>query len=264
MKASRKLVGIALASLAASTIAINVPAADTTNPAQKKQIEGVVHDYILQNPDVVVQSLQSYQQKQMEQTQKTFQKIQEMAPKFADRIFRQSADPIAGNPKGTVTLVEFSDYQCPHCIDMSPVVDNLIKKNSNLRVVLKEFPIRGPMSETSAKAALAAQKQGKYYEFRNALMQSKTEPLTEESIFKIAQSIGLDVNKLKTDMKDTSVAQQIKDNYKLAQDLQLIYTPVFFVAKTNVNANSGPNAVIFIPGGVGEEQLNEAITKIGS
>lgn len=256
MKTSLKVLGIAIASI------LSISAVAQT--MDKKQVEGVVHDYILQNPDVVVQSLQSYQQKQMEQTQKTFQKIQETAPKFADRIFHQASDPIAGNPNGTITLVEFSDYQCPHCIDMAPVVDNLIKKNSNLRVVMKEFPIRGPLSETAAKAALAAQKQGKYFEFHNALMKSKTEPLTEDSIYSIAQSAGLDVNKLKADMKDKSVDQQIKNNYKLAQDLQLIYTPVFFIAKSNINAKSSPDDVIFIPGGVGEDQLNAAITKIGS
>lgn len=263
VKVNRKLIGLAIASLIASSMGMPSYAADNTAAVQKTQIESVVRDYILKNPEVVVQSLQGYQQKQMEQTQKTFQKIQDMAPKFADRIFRQNNDPIAGNPNGTVTLVEFSDYQCPHCLDMSPVVDNLIKKNPNLRVVFKEFPIRGPLSETAAKAVLAAQKQGKYYEFRKGLMLSKP-PLTEEGIYKLAQSVGIDVNKLKTDMNDGTIAQQIKDNYKLAQDLQLIYTPVFFVAKTNVNSSAGPNAVIFIPGGVGEDQLNEAITKISS
>lgn len=255
-----QFLGVAIASVIAS-VSISAHAADA---AQTKQIEGVVHDYILKNPEVVVQSLQTYQQKQMEQTQKTFQKIQETAPKFSDRIFRQNGDPVAGNINGTITLVEFSDYQCPHCLDVSPTVDNLIKNNKNLKVVFKEFPIRGPLSETAAKAALAAQKQGKYYEFRKELMQPKYQPLTEEGIYNIAKSVGLDVNKLKTDMKDKGIAEQIKNNYKLAQDLQLIYTPVFFVAKSGVNANSGPNAVIFIPGGVGEDQLNDAIQKVGS
>ena len=85
----------------------------------KKQIETIVHDYILQNPEVLVQSLQGYQQKQMEQTQQSFKKIQEDAPQYADRIFHQSNDPVGGNPNGAVTLVVFSDYQCPHCVDMA-------------------------------------------------------------------------------------------------------------------------------------------------
>lgn len=237
--------------------------AQNTNDVQKNQVETIVHDYIIKNPEVLVQSLQSYQQKQMADTQKSFEKIQAMAPKYADRIFRHSKDPVAGNPNGTVTLVEFSDYQCPHCVDMAPVVENAIKKNPNLRVVLKEFPIRGPLSETIAKAALASQKQGKYFEFHNALM-SKKEAFSEDRIYETAKSVGLDVNKLKADMKDGNVAQQLKDNYKLAQDLQLMFTPVFFIAKTNISPSASADAVIFIPGGVSEEQLNEAIAKIGS
>ncbi len=237
--------------------------AQNTNDVQKSQVETIVHDYILKNPDVLVQSLQSYQQKQMEQTQKSFDKIQAMAPKFSDRIFRQNNDPVAGNPNGTITLVEFSDYQCPHCVDMAPVVEGVIKKNPNLRVVLKEFPIRGPLSETIAKAALASQKQGKYFQFHNALMSTK-EPFSEDRIYTTAKSIGLDVNKLKTDMKDNTVLQQLKSNTQLAQDLQLMFTPVFFIAKTNVSPSADPSAVIFIPGGVSEAQLNDAIAKIGS
>ena len=258
MKRTHQLLAFAMASLFAFSPLANA------QPTDKKQVESIVKDYILQNPDVLVQSLQNYQQKQMEQTQQSFKKIQETAPQYADRIFHQANDPIGGNPKGTITLVEFSDYQCPHCVDMAPVVDNLIKNNPNLRVVFKEFPIRGPISEFAAKAALAAQKQGKYLDFHNGLMKSKTEPLTEDAIYKIAQSIGLDVNKLKADIKDNSVDQQIKGTYKLAQDLKIIYTPVFFIAKTDVNAKSGPNAVVFIPGGVTEDQINDAISKLGT
>ncbi len=256
---NRTLIGIAIASLIGFSAT-----ASAADAAQKKEMQTIVHDYIMQNPEVIVQSLQGFQQKQMEQTQKSFTKIQQLAPKFSDRLFHQTTDPVVGNPKGTVTLVEFSDYQCGHCINMSPVIDTLIKKNPNLRVVLKEFPIRGPVSETAAKAAIAAQKQGKYYDFRIALMNNKNGQLSEDSIYTIAKSVGLDVNKLKTDMKSADVEQQIKSNYKLAQDLQLMFTPVFFIAKSNVNSKSSPDAIVFIPGGVEIDQLNQAIAKLSS
>lgn len=259
VKKSHQLIGIAIASL----IGFNAAAhADTA--MQKKEVQTIVHDYIMQNPEVLVQSLQTFQQKQMEQTQKSFTKIQEIAPKFSDRLFHQSTDPVAGNPNGTVTLVEFSDYQCGHCINMSPVVDSLIKQNPNLRVVVKEFPIRGPLSETAAKAAIAANKQGKYYDFRVALMNNKNGQLTENDIYTIAKSVGLDVNKLKEDMKKDDVNQQIKNTYKLAQDMKVMFTPVFFFAKSKVDANAKPTDIIFIPGGADIEQFNQAIKKVGS
>jgi protein-disulfide isomerase len=254
MKIKPVLTGLAISLLASMPI---ISTAATTSPQDKQ-----IHDYILANPEVLVQSLQSFQQKQMDQTQKSFESIQKDAPNHADKLFRQASDPVAGNPNGKITLVEFFDYQCPHCIDMVPVVDGLIKSNPDLKVIYKEFPIRGPMSDLSARAALAAQKQGKYSEFHKALMTSKTEPLTEEVIFELAKSSGLNVDQLKTDMKSSAVDQQIKDNMALAKDLKLMWTPVFFIAPSNVTAKSGPEAVIFIPGGVDQKQLAEAIKKI--
>lgn len=236
----------------------------TTASAQASSgsLDKQMHDYIINNPQVLVESLQSYQQKQMEQTQKSFEGIQKDAPKYADKLFRQGNDPIAGNPNGKVTLVEFFDYQCPHCIDMVPVVDNLIKNNPNLKVVYKEFPIRGPMSDFSARAALAAQKQGKYSEFHKALMTSKVEPLTEEVVYELAKSNGLNVDQLKVDMKSPAIDQQVKENMELAKGLKLMWTPVFFIAPSNVTTKAGPNEVIFIPGGVDEKQLADAIGKL--
>jgi protein-disulfide isomerase len=239
--------------MAGLLISSSVTNAQTSNnTAQDKQI----HDYIINNPDVVVQSLQIYQQKQMEQTQKSFQDIEKDAPKYSDKLFNQTTDPVGGNPNGKVVLVEFFDYQCPHCIDMVPVVDNLIKNNPQLKVVYKEFPIRGPMSDFSARAALAAQKQGKYSEFHKALMTSKVEPLTEEVVYELAKSSGLNVDQLKADMKNTTVDQQVKANMELAKQLKLMWTPVFFI-----KGSTGSN-VIFIPGGVDEKQLSEAIQKL--
>jgi protein-disulfide isomerase len=232
--------------------------ATATDPAQKKQIETVVHDFIIQNPEVVVESLQGYQQKQMEQTRKSFEKIQQTAPQFANPLFYQSTDPMAGNPKGKVTIVEFFDYQCPHCIDMTPVLDKLIASNSEVRLVFKDYPIRGDMSEMAARAALAAQRQGKYFEFHKALMASKKEPLTETIIYAIAKTVNLDVDKLKMDMKDKPVAQQIKANYQLAKNLQLLFTPAFFIT------SSKSKAVMFIPGQITEAQLAEVIKKISA
>ena len=246
---TKHIVGMAIASLCLSGTVIGAQLSN--NSVQDKEI----HDYIINNPEVVVQSLQSYQQKQMEQTQKSFEDIQKEAPKYADKLFNQTTDPVAGNPNGKVTLVEFFDYQCPHCIDMVPVVESLIKNNSQLKVVYKEFPIRGPMSDFSARAALAAQKQGKYSEFHKALMTSKVEPLTEEVVFELAKSSGLNVDQLKADMKNNVVDAQVKANMELAKKLKLMWTPVFFIKGNSEN-------VIFIPGGVDEKQLADAISKM--
>ncbi|MDX1902252.1 MAG: DsbA family protein [Gammaproteobacteria bacterium] len=230
------------------------------NSAQKQQVQGVVHDYIVQNPEVIVESLQSWQQKQM---MASVQQTQNSSLQYADQIFHQSNDPVAGNPKGKVTVVEFFDYQCPHCVEMSPIFDNLVKNNPNVRVVFKEFPIRGPASEVAARAALAAAGQGKYLELHNALMDvAGKAPLTEEIIYKTAGKVGLDVDKLKVAMKSSAINDQIKANYQLAQNLKLMGTPAIFIAGSNVNAKSPASAIVFIPGQVDADQLNKNIQKV--
>lgn len=229
--------------------------------AQKSQVEGVVKDYILKNPEVLVQSLQSFQQKQYDEAQKTMVKTQQNASKFANDLFHDATDPVVGNPKGKVTVVEFFDYQCPHCIEMTPILEGLIQSNPEARIVFKEFPIRGPASEMASKAALAAKIQGKYFEFHKALM-AANKVLTEEDIMKIAQNLGLDTKKLKDDMNSDTVQQEIKADYKLAQSLQLIGTPAFFIAKTEVNNSSPATAVVFIPGQIDKNQLETVVTKV--
>ncbi len=258
-----KLNRIVVSLLAAGLVMLNVTAqAADMSAAQKKQVQDVVKDYLVQNPEVIVQALQGYQQKQMDEAKKTIQKTQDSSTQYADDLFHQSNDPMIGNPKGKVTVVEFFDYQCPHCIDMTPVIEGLIKKNSDVRIVFKEFPIRGPMSEMASKAALAAKEQGKYFELHKALMEAKQQPLTEAEIYQIAQTVGLDVAKLKMAMNSDSVGQQLKANYKLAQQLQLLGTPAFFIGKSDVSKASPSTAVAFIPGQIDSSQMDQIIEKV--
>src|SRR5437016_13285903 len=82
-------------------------------------------------------------------------------------LFRQSNDPVAGDPKGKVTVVEFFDYQCSHCADMPPVTAEIIRTNPHVRFGFKDLPIRGPLSQYAAQAALAANRLGKYLAFNH-------------------------------------------------------------------------------------------------
>jgi protein-disulfide isomerase len=259
MKLNRIITSLAAVGLMVATF--SAQAADLS-AAQKKQVQDVVRDYLVQNPDVIIQALQGYQQKQVDQARKTIQKTQDNSPQFADALFHQANDATAGNPTGKITIVEFFDYQCPHCVDMTPIIDGLIKNNADVKVVFKEFPIRGPISEMASRAALAAKEQGKYFEFHKGLMETKQEPLTEDAIFTIAKNVGLDVEKLKAAMKSGNVDQQLKANYKLAQQLQLIGTPAFFIAKSNVSKTSPSTAIVFLPGQVDAAQMNKAIETV--
>lgn len=227
-------------------------ATDNISPAERTKIENVVHQYLLKKPEVLVEALQIMQQRQMEEAKLTVKQTQQVAPSFAKDLFHQANDPFVGNPNGKVTVVEFFDYQCPHCVDMAPVIEGIVKANPNLRIVFKEFPIRGPMSETAARAALAANLQGKYAAFSHALLTSKQIPLTEDIIFQTAKSNGLDVEKLKKDMNSPTVDKQLKNNLKLAQDLKLFGTPALFIANTDTNKTG---AINYVPGQADQNQL---------
>lgn len=253
----KTVLATALIPFAAQSYAANENTAVT--PTEKAKIESVVHDYLLKNPEVVVEALQTMQRKQYEQAEQTMKQTQKDAQKYADALFHQANDPVAGNAKGKVTVVEFFDYQCPHCVDMAPVIESAIKSNADLRIVYKEFPIRGPMSDFAARAALAANKQGKYYALHHAMLTANAR-LTEDSIYKMAADAGLNVEKLKTDMQDKSTEEQIKANMKLAQDLKLFGTPAFFIAKSDVTKDKG--TVVYIPGQMNLEQMQTEISKI--
>jgi len=231
----------------------------TTNftTEQKTQIEEIVHQYLLAKPEVIVEAMQKMQQQQMQQTQKTIQQTQETAPKFANALFLNANDPIAGDPNGNVTVAEFFDYQCGHCVHMASVLENVSKANPHLKIVFKEFPIRGPMSEMAAKAALAANKQGKYLAMHHALM-GANQPLTAELIFQLAQTAGVDVEKMKKDMDDPAISKTLKDTYQLGQDLKLFATPAFFIGKTQA-----PKTIKYLLGAMEQKQMQDIVDEQG-
>ena len=259
MKLNRIIASLAAAGL----VVLNVSAqAADMSAAQKQEVQGVVRDYLTQHPDVIIGALQSYQQKQMDEAKKTIKKTQDNSPKYSEALFHQANDPIVGNPSGKITVVEFFDYQCPHCVEMTPVIEDVIKNNSDVKIVFKEFPIRGPVSEIATKAALAAKEQGKYFELHKAMMESKTQPLTEDAIYKLAQSVGIDLDKLKAAMKSAAVEQQVKANYKLAQQLGLLGTPAFFVAKSSIKNSAPATSIVFVPGQIDAAQMNQVIDQV--
>lgn len=248
---------IAAAALATSAVSY---AADSFTPAQQTQIQNIIAQTLKDKPQIIIDALQNFQQKQYEQAAQTIKNTQQTASKFVNALFNQASDPVAGNASGKITVVEFFDYQCPHCVDMNPTLQDLMKNNSNVRVVFKEFPIRGPLSEFAARAALAANLQGKYMAFHDALMKAP-QPYTQDAILTIAKNNGLDVDKLKTDMNSATVTGQIQANMKLGQDLKLLGTPAFFIGKSNAKSST---ALLYIPGQMTIEQLNDAISKANS
>lgn len=242
--------------LASVLTAPAVTAAETMSEAQKKQIEKVVHDYLVNHPEVLLEASQALQQKQ----QQTLQAEAKAAiQQNAEQLFGDSMS-VVGNPKGNVTLVEFFDYQCIHCKKMSPVLNELLAKDHELRVIYKEFPIFGKSSEQASRAALAASMQNKYKEMHNALLKLDKR-LNEQLIMDAAKSLGLDIEQLKKDMGSEKVSKELKENRELAERLHLMGTPAFIIASTPSGEYKKGSETSFIPGAASKETLQELIEK---
>jgi protein-disulfide isomerase len=111
---------------------------------------------------------------------------------------------------------------------VAPTVAEIIAADPDLRVVYKEFPILGPGSTFAARAALAAQRQGKYAPFHEALMRAG-ESLDEEQVLEIAEAVGLDTERLDQDMQDPAIQEAIARNLQLANALGITGTPSFVI-----------------------------------
>lgn len=190
-----------------------------------RQLQIQTRQYLLQNPEVLVEALQKFEQNQQAAEANELETI---LAEHSDEIFNDPAAPIIGNPGGDVTLVEFFDYNCPYCRKAAPQLQQAVADDSGLKLVLKEWPILGPGSEFAAKAALASQRQGKYEAFHKGLM-GFTSAINESSTLTVAGQVGLDVERLKQDMKDPAILAAIERNRALANDLRITGTPTFVV-----------------------------------
>jgi protein-disulfide isomerase len=192
---------------------------------QREAIEGIIHDYLLHNPDVLIEAVRGAEDKLNHEADAKAEKV------LSDQrreIFDDPATPVGGNPRGDVTIVEFFDYRCPYCKQVLPSLQALLKEDQKLRFLYKEMPVLGPQSVTAAHAALAAQRQGKYEAFHNAMMATKGQ-ITDETVYKVADSVGLDVDRLKQDMSAPDIGQTLKTNLALANALNIRGTPGFIV-----------------------------------
>lgn len=219
------ILALACALVAAAPFGVSRAAETTTAPPQRQQIEAVIHDYLLQHPDVLIAALRSAEDKLNRDNDA---KASQTVVLHRQEIYGNPATPIAGNPRGSATIVEFFDYRCPYCKQVQPSLEALLKQDPKLRLVYKEFPILGPVSVIAAQAALAAQKQGKYDAFHAAMMAARGN-ISDDTVYQVAASVGLDVDRLKRDMATPEIARQLKDNLALADMLNIHGTPAFIV-----------------------------------
>lgn len=192
-------------------------------------VEEVVAQWIDENPEKIILSIQKMQAKaQADKMKNASQTIGEKK----DKIFDNDAPQYA--PKGyDVTIVEFFDYNCGYCKKAQENLDQLINDDKKVRVIFKEYPILGPQSIEMSTVALAVQINypKSYFKFHSALMKSKERG--KDGAYKIAKSLGLDVKKLEnTVARDADkIAKMISDNHELGQSIGVSGTPGFVIGE---------------------------------
>jgi protein-disulfide isomerase len=207
-----------------------------------------VKAYLMSHPEELRAALDNMQSKE-EAAQETDEarddaKAQAALPSLRGPLEHDPRDFVA-NPDGKVTVTEFYDYRCPHCINIAPKVVSLIRSHPDVRFVFKEMPIFGATSEHAARAAMAAKAQGKdYVGLYEAFMSAR--PLTDDEIDRIAASKGIDVAAMNAPATVAKDNAQLAATADLARKLAIDGTPGFVVGDQFVR-------------GEDDEALNQAI-----
>ncbi len=220
---------LALACFAAlpARAAEDAPAVAKIDPAQRQVIEEVVRDYIMRNPEIVIEALEAMRDRDRVAKET---RAHEAIASFRSELFDNPGSPSLGNPDGNTVVVEFFDYRCGYCRRMVEPVMDLLESDGEIRLVLKEFPILGPESVFAARASLAARKQDLYQPFHLAMMTAEV-GLGEETILALAESVGLDTEQLQADMADPAIDAELATNFKLADALAIEGTPGFVIGE---------------------------------
>jgi protein-disulfide isomerase len=211
-------------------------------PAQRAEIVATVREAMKQDPSILRDAIIALQADEGERTQAATR----AAISRSQNELVSPADPVAGNPSGDVTIVEFFDTRCPYCRKMEPVVEKFLADDHKVRLVYKDLPILGPASVLGTKALLAAQKQGAYVPMREAVMKLPPDT-TLPQLESAARGLGLDWPRMVKDMADPAVQDRIDANLKLAHALGIQGTPALVIGND------------LIPGAVELPDLQKAV-----
>ena len=208
------------------------------NQMSQEKIEQIIENFLIKNPQLLRSVLDNY--KKDTELEKKKNAIESLKSLKNPGIFQKNAD---------VTIYEFFDYNCGYCKSVVKTIMETISEDKRINVVFVEFPILSQESYTAAVAALASQKQNLYNKFHLSLMKIRGK-VDNEKVFKTANEIGLDIEKLKIDMNNSQIAKRLNQNREIAKILNLNGTPAFIIGD------------VIYPGALTKENLKEIIKKV--
>src|SRR3984893_8551333 len=205
--------------------AAKAPESTNVTANQKKEIEQILKSYLVANPEVFV-DIQNALEEKMEKEQAA--KLKAAISQNSAEIYREPNASVGGNADGDITVVEFFDYNCGYCKRGLHDVVKLVETDPKVRVVFKELPILSKGSEEASRVALAAQRQGKYWEIHKAMLGAKGQ-MNEAAALQIAQKLGLDMGKLKKDVASPEMRAEVDKSEALAKKMGVNGTPHFLI-----------------------------------
>jgi protein-disulfide isomerase len=216
---------------------------------QRSEIERIVREYLVGNPDVIKDAIVELQRRDKAEEVASREKV---LAENADTLLRSAHQGVVGNPNGKITLVEFYDYNCGYCKRSLADVTKLAKENPDLRIVMKNFPVLGPGSVEAAQVEAAVRNQftgDKFFDFHQRLLNAKGH-VGKAQAMAVAKDMGADMSRLDADMRKAEVAQGIAEVMGVAEKLALNGTPSWVLG----------NEVIV--GAVGYDELREKIGNV--
>lgn len=227
---------IGCAALVYGRIAPTSVGAGEFSRSERQAVEQIVRAYILEHPEIIPEAINHLQDRE----------VTKMLGSNRAAIETPFGSAWAGAKDGDVTLVEFFDYNCPYCRVSHPDVQRLLREDSKLRVVYRDFPVLGPASEEAALASLSAAKQGRYVAFYNRSFEAPGRPNHERTI-QMVRAAGLNEQQTASDMNSAGMKNEIKKNLELGRALGLTGTPSYVVGDK------------ILSGAVGYDELKKAV-----
>ncbi len=236
---------------AAAALAItflSAPSQAAMDAMQKQEIETIVHDYLLANPEVLDEAFKVLQDKRAKDAAA---KQQEAITKNGDLIFNSPNEMVLGNPKGSITMVEFFDYNCGYCKRAVSDMTALLDANPDLRIVMKEFPILAEGSVEAARISVALKDidPAHYLAFHQELF-SRPGVANAVKALEVAKDLGLDVDALKKAAGTPGVTDNIKEVHTLAETLGITGTPSYVIGNE------------LVPGAMGYDALQQKVAAV--
>jgi protein-disulfide isomerase len=238
-----------LPALFAVALCATPPAASAENfsGGQRTEIETIVRNYLIAHPEVLEEAMAELNKRQ---ATAEAEKHEASVEQNSDAIFNSPRGVVLGNKDGDVTFVEFFDYNCGYCKRAMTDMLDLMKSDSKLKVVLKEFPVLSQGSVEAAQVAVAVRMQDpggkKYLDFHQRLLGGRG-PADKARAIAAAKEAGLDIARIEKDLASPEVRATIEENFKLAESMGMNGTPSYVIGKQ------------VVIGAVGLEGLREKI-----